>query len=185
VSRRRLRGDDPRVPQLIELYLSGLSIPQAARKLKLGCGSASKLLRDAGVEIRISRPWPAEKVDRLVTLRQMGWTWSRIAIDLDCSETVARHLYRRLDVTDLPTMPSHVVIGEASRRNVDTLAQRIAEEIERLGAVVLLQHRGRLVTAVPGSIVAQAAEEENAVVATYVEGVDQQWIAADLEEVCS
>ena len=58
----------------------------------------------------------------------------------------------------------------------------LAAEVERLGAVVLLQHRVRYITAVPGSAVAQAAEDDRAVVGTYVEGVHPEWIAADIAE---
>lgn len=189
MSRRKI-VNDPRTPELVRLYQTGMSIPQCARRLGMGCERASNLLTAAGIPIRRSEPWPPEKIDRMRRLRESGWTWVQISVDLCTTPETARKAYiryvaeadRAKDATPLP--PSHVVIGPVTDDRAE-LARRVAEEIERLGAVVLLQHRGRLVTTVPGSPVAEAAEDEGAVVATYVEGVERGWIEADIEEACA
>lgn len=184
MSRRKITND-PRAPELIRLYQTGLPITECAKRLGMGCERASGLLTAAGIPIRRSEPWPAAKVDRLLRLRESGWTWVQISVDLCTSPDTARKTYRRHVAEKTVDMipPAHVVIGPMTYDRAE-LARRVAEEIERLGAVVLLQHRGRLVTTVPGSPVAEAAEDEGAVVATYVEGVDAQWIEDDIAEVC-
>lgn len=189
MSRPRVTLADPRVPELIRLYESGLSIPSAARRVKLGAGRASQLLRQSGVAVRVSEPWPAERLSVMRSLRRAGKNWAAVGAALGCLPDTARKMYqkhiapadRAEDQVHVP--PPHTVIGPTTERPA-TLAQRVAAEVKRLGAVVLLQHRGRLVTAVPGSAVAEAAEDEGAVVATYVEGVEREWIEADIAEVC-
>lgn len=190
MSRPRVTLADPRVPELIRLYESGLSIPSAARRVKLGAGRAAQLLRQSGVTVRVSEPWPAERLAVMRSLRRAGKNWAAIGAALGCLPDTARKMYqkhiapvdRAEDQVHVP--PPHTVIGPMTERPA-TLAQRVAAEVERLGAVVLLQHRGRYITAVPGSAVAQAAEVDRAVVGTYVDGVEPSWIAEDIEGACA
>lgn len=180
MSRPRATLDDPRMPELIRLYASGLNIPTAAQRVGMCRKRAAQLLREAGVEIRETHAWPPERLETIRLMRHDGKTWVQIAVSLGCLPESARRYYRKRTgrLEQIPT-PEPVEIGPASERP-EALSERVSAEVQRFGAVVLLRHRGRYYTAAPGSAVAHAAEVERAIVGTYVEGVRPDWIADDI-----
>lgn len=180
MSRHRTTIDDPRMPELIRIYASGLDISTAARRVGMCRKHAAKLLRKAGTEIRETHAWPPERVETIRAMRHDGKTWAQIGAELGCLPDSARRYYRKRTgrLEQIPT-PEPVEIGPESDRPA-ALAERVSAEADRFGSVVLLRRRGRYYTAVPGSSVAHAAEAELAVVGTYVEGVPQEWIVDDI-----
>jgi len=191
VSRQKI-AEDPRTPELLRVYAAGCNLIESAARVGMGRDRAREILEDAGI-LRHSLPWPAARVEQLRRLRASGLRWAEIGRELCVPADRAAKAHRQY-VQGLPrdgkpakgrndSRPpvTHTVIGAATACP-EELALRVAREVERLGAVVLLRRRGQLVTALPGSSVASTAERERSVIATYVEGVTPEWIADDLRE---
>ena len=188
MSGQRVNIDDPRVPELIRLYKSGMSRDAAARAVKMRSTRAAELIREAGVERPLAR-WTPDRIAAIRTMRRSGKSWAQIGAEFRCLPETVREAYVRNVAREdraadrMGKAPPHTVVGHVSE-HLPTLAQRVAAEVDRLGAAVLLHHRGRYITAAVDSEVAQAAEHDGAIIGTYTEGVHPAWIAEDLREAC-
>ena len=188
--------DDPREAELLRVYAAGNNLAKSASMLGMSRDRASEILAEAGV-LRTSKPWPAAKVEQLRQLRESGLSWTEIGIELCVPPERAAKAHRQYvqglprggrvpqgrDDGHKPPKP-HKVIGRITEPRED-IARKVAAEVRRLGAVVMLHHRGQIVTAIPGTRVALAAEREGAVINRYTNapaGFGADWVAEDLRD---
>ena len=79
------------------------------------------------------------------------------------------------------------VIGPETRIDPHMVARRVSEELERLGSLMLIRHKGVVAAVVPNNRMAQRAEAAGpaSIIGTYtLMGHDRQQIAADLRAAC-
>jgi hypothetical protein len=173
-----------RKARLLALYETGISVTEAAKQMSMSYTAALAIIQIAGA-LRHPEGWPPERQARLCELRAEGKSWAQIGVELDCNPEKARSLFKARGLDDKPRPQPHRVIGHMHESRA-VIARRVEAEVRALGAVVMLTHRGRIVTAIPGTRVALAAERDRAVVNTYADatpGFCADWIAEDLAEV--